>query len=100
VKFLAGYFLLMVSWVIKTYLKITGQWIAQDEYRSVAAEVRRLTGIFHLKHHAVILDEGDARHCSECGDHVCLIVEPHGLCAYCWYEGLKQTQKDFREAMG
>jgi hypothetical protein len=68
VKFLAGYFLLIVSLVLKDYLKITRQWLGQDEYRRMAAEVRRLAGIFHLKHYAVILDEGDGRRRSECGD--------------------------------
>jgi hypothetical protein len=67
-KFLAGYFLLFVSWVVKGYLKVTGKWIGQDEYRSMAAEVRRLARIFHLNHYAVILDESDGKPCSECGD--------------------------------
>jgi hypothetical protein len=46
----------------------------------MAAEVRRLAGVFHLNHHAVILDECDGRPCSECGSYVCLVVEPYSLC--------------------
>jgi hypothetical protein len=65
----------------------------------MAAEVRRLARVFHLNHHAVILDEDEGRPCSECGSDVCLIVEPHGLCYRCWCEGLKQTQRDLREAL-
>jgi hypothetical protein len=66
----------------------------------MAAEVRRLGGIFHLKHYAVILDQGDGRRCAQCGYYVCFVVEPHGLCYPYWYEALKQTQKDLREAIG
>ena len=79
-KLLVGYFLELASWIVKAFLKVRGSWIGQDDYRSMAAEVRRLAGVFHLNHHAVILDECDGRPCSECGSYVCLVVEPYSLC--------------------
>jgi hypothetical protein len=95
-KFLA---LELTSWIVKGYLKVTGRWIGEDDYRSMAADVRRFARVFHLNHYAVILNEGDGKPCSACGHYVCLIVEPHSLCYPCWLEGLKNTQQKLREAV-
>jgi len=56
----------LLAWIVGVYLKITGQWIGLNDYRSMKADVCRLARVFHLDHHAVILDEDNGRACSEC----------------------------------